>query len=114
MTRTSRGRSTAASVRPRRSRTTTGDSEPGLLTATLNWYRALDNKRLGSPVAAPTLYVWGSEDQAFGATAATATGRFVTGPYQFAPLEGASHWLPEEAPETIARLLLAHIGKFPA
>jgi pimeloyl-ACP methyl ester carboxylesterase len=89
-------------------------SEPGLLTATLNWYRALDNKRLGSPVAAPTLYVWGSEDQAFGATAATATGRFVTGPYQFAPLEGASHWLPEEAPETIARLLLAHIGKFPA
>ncbi len=50
-------------------------SEPGALTATLNWYRALDNKRLGSPVATPTLYVWGSEDRALGAAAAKATGR---------------------------------------
>ena len=89
-------------------------SEPGALTATLNWYRALDNKRLGSPVATPTLYIWGSEDQALGATAAGATGRFVTGPYQFAPLDGYSHWLPEEAPDIVARLLLAHLAKFPA
>ncbi|MGA2795237.1 MAG: alpha/beta hydrolase [Roseiarcus sp.] len=89
-------------------------SEPGALTATLNWYRALDNKRLGAPVATPTLYIWGSEDQALGAAAARATGRYVTGPYQFAPLEGASHWLPEEAPEIVARLLLGHLAKFPA
>jgi pimeloyl-ACP methyl ester carboxylesterase len=89
-------------------------SEPGALTATLNWYRALDAKRLGAPVATPTLYIWGSEDQAFGAVAANATGRNVTGPYQFAPLEGASHWLPEEAPETVARLLLGHLAEFPA
>ncbi len=89
-------------------------SEPGALTATLNWYRALDNKRLGSSVAAPTLYIWGSDDQAFGAAAAEATGRYVTGPYQFAPLQGHSHWLPEEAPEIVARLLLEHLAKFPA
>jgi pimeloyl-ACP methyl ester carboxylesterase len=89
-------------------------SEPGALTATLNWYRALDNKLLGSPVATPTLYIWGSEDQALGATGAKATGRYVTGPYQFEILEGASHWLPEEAPETIAGLLLGHFAKFPA
>jgi pimeloyl-ACP methyl ester carboxylesterase len=88
-------------------------SEPGALTATLNWYRALDNKRLGSPVSTPTLYIWGDEDQALGATAAKGTGKHVTGPYQFEILEGASHWLPEEAPETIARLLLAHVAKFP-
>ena len=89
-------------------------SEPGALTATLNWYRALDNKLLGAPTPTPTLYVWGSEDQALGATAARATGRFVTGPYQFAPLEGASHWLPEEAPDVVGRLLLAHLARFPA
>jgi pimeloyl-ACP methyl ester carboxylesterase len=89
-------------------------SEPGALTATLNWYRALDNKLLGSPVATPTLYICGSEDQALGATGAKATGRYVTGPYQFEILEGASHWLPEEAPETIAGLLLSHFAKFPA
>ena len=89
-------------------------SEPGALTATLNWYRALDNQQLGSPVATPTLYIWGSADQALGEVAARATGRFVTGPYQFAPLEGHSHWLPEEAPDIVARLLLAHLAKFPA
>jgi pimeloyl-ACP methyl ester carboxylesterase len=89
-------------------------SEPGALTATLNWYRALDNQQLGSPVATPTLYIWGSEDQALGEAAARATGRFVTGPYQFAPLAGYSHWLPEEAPDAVARLLLAHLAKFPA
>ena len=89
-------------------------SEPGVLTATLNWYRALDNKLLGLPVATPTLYIWGSEDQALGRAAAEATRKHVTGPYQFELLEGASHWLPEEMPETIAGLLIAHLAKFPA
>jgi pimeloyl-ACP methyl ester carboxylesterase len=85
-----------------------------VLTATLNWYRALDNKLLGLPVATPTLYIWGSEDQALGRAAAEATRKHVTGPYQFELLEGASHWLPEEMPETIAGLLIAHLAKFPA
>jgi pimeloyl-ACP methyl ester carboxylesterase len=89
-------------------------SEPGALTATLNWYRALDNKMLGLPVATPTLYIWGSEDLALGRTGANATGKYVTGSYQFEALEGYSHWLPEEAPEMVANLLLAHLAKFPA
>lgn len=87
-------------------------SEPGALTATLNWYRALDNKLLGAPIATPTLYVWGTEDQALGASAARATGQHIVGPYQFEALEGYSHWLPEEAPESVAALLSAHLQKF--
>jgi pimeloyl-ACP methyl ester carboxylesterase len=89
-------------------------SEPGVLTATLNWYRALENKQLGLPVTTPTLYIWGSEDLALGRTAAKATAKYVNGPYQFEILEGASHWLPEEIPETIAGLLRPHLAKFPA
>ena len=89
-------------------------SAPGALTATLAWYRALDNKLLGAPVATPTLYIWGSEDQALGAAGAKATGRYVTGPYQFEILDGRSHWLPEEAPEAVAELLLGHLASFPA
>jgi pimeloyl-ACP methyl ester carboxylesterase len=87
-------------------------SEPGALTATLNWYRALDNRLLGSTVATPTLFIWGSADQALGATAAKATGAYVTGPYRFEILEGYSHWLPEEAPGEVAGLLIAHLRKF--
>ena len=88
-------------------------SAPGALTATLNWYRALDNALLGSPVTTPTLYVWGDQDQALGATAAEATQKHVTGPYRFLRLEGRSHWLPEEAPDAIAGALIDHLGQFP-
>jgi pimeloyl-ACP methyl ester carboxylesterase len=79
-------------------------SAPGVLTAALNWYRAMspsDADGLG-PVLVPTTYVWGSEDQAFGAEAATLTGTFVHAPYRFVALDGASHWLPDEAPDTLA------------
>jgi len=89
-------------------------SEPGALTATLNWYRALDNALLGSPVTTPTLFIWGDQDQALGATAAEATGKHVEGPYRFIRLEGRSHWLPEEAPDAIAEALIDHVRQFPA
>ena len=51
--------------------------EPGALTATLNWYRALDlDYRIG-PVSVPTLYIWGDQDMALGRVAAEATARYV-------------------------------------
>ena len=79
-------------------------AQPGVLTAALNWYRAMsptDAADLGT-VTVPTTYLWGSEDVAFGAAAAAATARWVSAPYRFVPLEGASHWLPDEAPDTLA------------
>ncbi|GAA0502522.1 haloalkane dehalogenase [Saccharopolyspora subtropica] len=85
-------------------------TEPGALTAALNWYRAMrfSGGRIG-PVAVPTLYVWGTEDVAVGSTAALATADHVTGPYRFEMLEDVSHWIPEEVPETFTRLLLQHL-----
>lgn len=85
-------------------------SEPGALTAALNWYRAMryDAEELG-PVQVPTLYVWGTEDVAVGSTAALATADHVTGPYQFEMLQDVSHWVPEEAPDALNQLLLRHL-----
>jgi pimeloyl-ACP methyl ester carboxylesterase len=79
-------------------------STPGTLTAALNWYRAMspsDTDGLGS-VTVPTSYVWGSADVAFGPVAAERTGGYVRAPYSFVPLDGASHWLPDEAPDALA------------
>ncbi|MFC4561806.1 alpha/beta fold hydrolase [Nocardiopsis mangrovi] len=86
-------------------------SEPGALTAALNWYRALDpGGQAGVPaVAVPTLYVWGDGDPAFGSAAAERTAEWVSGPYTHVPLGGASHWLPEEQPERVIAPLLAHL-----
>jgi pimeloyl-ACP methyl ester carboxylesterase len=84
-------------------------SEPGALTATLNWYRALDwDAKVGS-VNVPTLYAWGSSDLALGERAARATSSYVTGPYRFEVLEGVSHWMLDEAPERVTSLLREHI-----
>jgi pimeloyl-ACP methyl ester carboxylesterase len=85
--------------------------ESGAMTSALNWYRAMDPSEVGGlpPVVVPTLYVWSSGDAALGRRAAEATAEFVAGRYQFAVLEGVSHWVPEEAPEELGRLLLAHL-----
>lgn len=85
-------------------------SEPGALSAALNWYRAskFSGGRIG-PVHVPTLYVWSTEDTAIGSVPALATGEHVTGAYRFEMLQDVSHWIPEEAPETTSRLLLEHL-----
>ncbi|GGW56483.1 hypothetical protein GCM10010503_37040 [Streptomyces lucensis JCM 4490] len=57
----------------------------------------------------PTLYVWSADDSAFGPAAAQETERWVNGPYRLETLQGVSHWIPEEATETLSRLLLGHL-----
>ncbi|MGQ0841695.1 alpha/beta fold hydrolase [Actinokineospora sp.] len=85
-------------------------SEPGALTAALNWYRAARWNVAPEAVAVPTMYVWSTEDVAFGSAAALACGKWVTGAYRFEMLEDVSHWVPEEVPETLTALLLDHLA----
>jgi pimeloyl-ACP methyl ester carboxylesterase len=82
------------------------------LGAALNWYRAVeltDAVDLG-PITMPTLYIWSTEDPALGREGAEATADYVAGPYQFEVLEGVGHWIPDEAGEETARLLIDHFG----
>lgn len=88
-------------------------SEPGALTAALNWYRAVATDDLNIPAArisTPTLYIWGSEDLALGRVAAESTGDWVDGPYDFVEFGGASHWLPETAADKLIPLVEAHLA----
>ncbi|WP_240529835.1 alpha/beta fold hydrolase [Streptomyces mangrovisoli] len=85
-------------------------SRPGALTAALNWYRSGRPERAIGTIAVPTLYVWSTQDTAFGPTAARETGQWVKGPYRFETLPDISHWIPEEAPELLNGLLLEHLG----
>ena len=45
-----------------------------------------------------------------GPRAADLTANYVTGPYRYERLD-ASHWMPEEVPEVVARLVLGHVGE---
>ncbi|MFF5307997.1 alpha/beta fold hydrolase [Streptomyces massasporeus] len=84
-------------------------SQPGALTAALNWYRAGRPDGAIGVIDVPTLYVWSTDDSAFGPAAAQETERWVKGPYRFEILQGVSHWIPEEAPEPLSHLLLDHL-----
>jgi pimeloyl-ACP methyl ester carboxylesterase len=84
------------------------------LHAALNWYRALPfsqrEKGFGHRTTVPTTYVWSDGDAALGRRGAEATGRFVTAPYRFEVLHGVSHWIPDEAPDQLAELILERAG----
>ncbi|GAB2783302.1 alpha/beta fold hydrolase [Amycolatopsis magusensis] len=84
-------------------------SEPGALTAALNWYRAgRPGGKIGK-ISVPTCYVWSTEDVAFGSTAALDTENWVSAAYRFEMFEDVSHWVPEEAPEALTAVLLEHL-----
>jgi pimeloyl-ACP methyl ester carboxylesterase len=86
--------------------------QPGAARAAINWYRGLPlSGRLGGPVRVPTLYVYPTGDAFLGRKAAELTARHVDAPYRFEVLDGLSHWLPEEAPDIVARLVLEHVGR---
>jgi len=82
-------------------------SEPGALTAALNWYRAMGRNGSGPPadVRVPTTYVWSTADRALGRAGAERCAEHVRGPYEFAVLDGVTHWVPEQAPGPLAEII---------
>ena len=85
-------------------------SAPGALTAALNWYRAMSSSDRVDPVGVPTTYVWSDGDVAIGRTAAEACANYVTGDYSFVELPGITHWIPEQAPDRLAAVILDRIN----
>jgi pimeloyl-ACP methyl ester carboxylesterase len=85
---------------------------PAGLRGPLNWYRAMpfSLREPAGPVRVPTLFAWGNRDRFVSRAAAGLCGRYVTGPYRFTELDGASHWLPERAPAQVAALLTEHLA----
>jgi pimeloyl-ACP methyl ester carboxylesterase len=83
-------------------------AEPGVLTAALNWYRAIpltDPRQTREKISVPTLFMWSDEDTALTEKPARETERHVSGEYRFEVLHG-SHWIPDEQPDKAADLLL--------
>jgi pimeloyl-ACP methyl ester carboxylesterase len=88
-------------------------SEPGALTAALNWYRAnVPVQRLLGPslplppVAAPTMGVFGTADVALTEDAMVKSASRVSGPWRYERLEGIGHFVPLDAPDQLNKLLL--------
>lgn len=87
-------------------------SQPGAMTAMLNWYRAFVQRPPSwspSPrIGRPLLMLWGTHDTALERKLAPLSMELCDdGRLHY--LEGASHWVQHERPEEVNRLLLEHI-----
>ncbi len=84
--------------------------DEGAIEGAMSWYRASGIGAAATPsVSVATLYIWGTEDATVGRRAAELTGDYVAGPYNFVELAGAGHFTPDQVPERVSELLLAHI-----
>jgi pimeloyl-ACP methyl ester carboxylesterase len=96
-------------------------AEPGALTATLGYYRALFNPRNMDPrlenlrqsmdrtITVPTLALCGSDD--LRAELMTDQATYFAGEYRFELVAGAGHFLHREKPAEVTRLILNWLGK---
>ncbi len=89
-------------------------AEPGAATAMLNWYRAarlrgarrVDASRV---IEVPTLLVWGEDDVALDLICLEGTERYVRD-LTLRRLPGVSHWVQQDAPQAVNRLLRDFLG----
>jgi pimeloyl-ACP methyl ester carboxylesterase len=96
-------------------------ARPGALTAALGIYRAsLPPSTLVSPppelppVVAPTLGVWSSGDRFLVEGPMVASGSLVAGPWEYARVEDAGHWMQLDRPEAVNQLLLDFLARVEA
>ena len=83
-------------------------SEPGALTAGLNWYRANVRPGRGSSmpnISAPTMGIWGAKDVALSEKQMTGSAEFVDGPFRYERIE-AGHWMMLSRADEVNALLL--------
>jgi pimeloyl-ACP methyl ester carboxylesterase len=92
-------------------------AQPGALTATINWYRALRSRRRGRPIGpswrdtvieAPTLVIWGEQDRYLGLPLLDGLEELVRS-VRIERIPDASHWVQADAPERVNELILGFL-----
>ncbi len=87
-------------------------AQPGAITATLNWYRALFLQDLPVPaagsLATPTLVIWGDQD-AFAEPGLAEASAALCAEARVLHLPKASHWVVHDQPAEVAAALLGFL-----
>jgi pimeloyl-ACP methyl ester carboxylesterase len=86
-------------------------ARPGVLTAALNYYRALlrnpgETRALLKRIEAPVLVIWGERDRFLSRRLAEPPRLWVPNLLRVERLQDASHWVAEDRPQEVNTLLL--------
>ncbi|WP_415915977.1 alpha/beta fold hydrolase [Speluncibacter jeojiensis] len=87
-------------------------ADPRTARGAVNWYRAMvltTPDIVRSTVHVPALQVWSDHDTAIGPRGPALSPRFVEAPLACVTLPGVSHWIPDEAPDALAGLIVEHL-----
>jgi pimeloyl-ACP methyl ester carboxylesterase len=76
----------------------------------VRWDGPTFQRRVAGPVAVPVLQLQGTDDGCVLAEATHGSERYVCGPYTYRLVEGAGHFLSEEAPERVSEALVDWLG----
>jgi pimeloyl-ACP methyl ester carboxylesterase len=83
-------------------------SRPGRLTAGMNLYRANVLHPASHPkLTIPVLGIWSDRDEALTEQQMLESARFVKGRWSYRKIDGASHWIPLDAPDRLSEVLLS-------
>lgn len=92
-------------------------SREGALTASLNWYRAnmpaeayLADRANTPAVEGDVMGIWSTGDFALVEEQMAGSAHYVRGEWRYERVEGASHWVPLDAPDRVSSLLIDWIG----
>ena len=90
-------------------------SEPGALTASLNWYRAIAGSLdagddVAGPVEVPTLFIWGTREGWVTEDALERQRELAAGPYDELELD-AGHFLIEEQPGAVVAAVMQQLQR---
>lgn len=86
--------------------------DDGAFPTSLGCYRAVpltDPRAMRFRVSAPTTMVWSAGEVPLSRYGAEHSGEWCDGPYEFVAFDEGSHWLPTEAPDALADVILARI-----
>ena len=91
---------------------------PGVAWAGFAYYRSIartireDGRRLrGKKISSPTLVLWGERDRALGRKLAEKMDRDFSGPIRKVSFPDVAHWLIEDRPEEVARLVVDFLNE---
>ncbi len=91
-------------------------TQPGAMRAALNYYRAAFREAPSAilypkpipKIAVPTLLIWGEKDRFLGKELTYEMEPLFSGAFRIVYLPDAGHWVMEEQPALVNRLLLEH------